>query len=118
MKLSIYENHRMDYSDIQMMNQDFDEFCIPQIKSDNLQKMICKIHPILQHYTILSCFFWLSCEGIYLIIIRMSNLAEKFEFKWFLMLSWGFSGILVFIWSYLVMKKSTCFSGSSEYNVR
>lgn len=74
----------------------------------------CLLYPVIQKYSVLVCFSWLACEGIYLVMLHLKPLLliQKFNpMKWFLWLSWGLPIIPVGLWATLA--PYNCINGYS-----
>lgn len=121
--LAPYEIQKFEQEDLSRMEEHYDDYCIAHMENEKTFLFLCQLYPALQNYSVLACFGWLTCEGLYLVLLQKlpSILFKKFNpMHLFILLGWGFPGAVVGFWAYLMYTRPEgslqCFSGT-QYDV-
>ncbi|XP_064113384.1 calcitonin receptor-like isoform X2 [Macrobrachium nipponense] len=57
--------------------------------------VLCQVLHVFLHYFLVSNYFWMFCEGLYLhTLLVVAFVSEDRIMKWFYLLGWGFPGLL------------------------
>ncbi|EFX69566.1 putative DH31 receptor [Daphnia pulex] len=70
----------------------------PEVLLDN--RMGCKILHVLLHYFLVSNYFWMFCEGLYLhTVLVVAFLSENSIMKWFHLIGWALPAVVTSIYA-------------------
>lgn len=62
--------------------------------------MGCKVLHVLLHYFMVSNYFWMFCEGLYLhTLLVVTFVPEHSLMKWFHMIGWGVPALFTLIYA-------------------
>ncbi|CBY33917.1 unnamed protein product [Oikopleura dioica] len=122
--LAPYEYHKFEQEDLSQMEEHYDNYCVAHMNNEKTFLFLCQLYPILQNYSVLACFGWLTCEGLYLVLLQKLPciLFKKCNpMHWFILLGWGFPGAVVGLWSYVMYTRPEgnlqCFSETQYDNL-
>ncbi|CAG5099445.1 Oidioi.mRNA.OKI2018_I69.XSR.g16528.t2.cds [Oikopleura dioica] len=121
--LENYEFSKLEQKDLAQMEAHYEQYCVAHIRNEKKFTFLCQIYPVLINYSIIACFAWLVCEGLYLVLLQKQPtiLFKNFNpMHWFIALSWGFPGCVVGLWVYKMYTRENgsfqCFSVDEKYD--
>ena len=89
------------------MEAHYNEYCVVHFENERRFIFLCRLYPSVQHYIVLVCFSWLSCEGLYLIMLqqRPTWVRNINPLRWFVALSWLFPVLIVSTWAAAMLNR-------------
>ena len=122
--LAVYESYKFDAQHLPDMRTHYQQYCTAHLQNEKKFLFLCRLYPTLQHYIVLVEFSWLTCEGLYLILLqqRPAVLFERINpLRWFVALSWLLPAAIVSVWIVVMLNRSngefSCFAQDKYIDV-
>lgn len=105
--LTQYMHNLFQVDNLSQMEAHYDEYCVVHFENERRFIFLCRLYPSVQHYIVLVCFSWLSCEGLYLIMLqqRPTWVRNINPLRWFVALSWLFPVLIVSTWAAAMLNR-------------
>ena len=115
--LAVYESSKFNATHLPDMSDHYNQYCVAHLQNEKKFLSLCRLYPSFQHYIVLVEFSWLTCEGLYLILLqqRPAVLFERINpLRWFVALSWLLPAVIVSVWIAVMLNRPdgefTCFA--------